>query len=820
MVNDDPGILIERIPDSPLPEESENPYYHNSEPWWRYIFYVIIIAGISLLTVLQFYSAVISPPMTSLSIRMRSSQPDPQDNQVPQSAQAIATSQDNAGDTLLSAPLRYIGSESCVDCHQKEYRDWMGSDHQLAMQKATMSSIGDDHFNGEMFIKDDIVTTFRRRDGKFYIDEKEKDGKKVSYQVSYVFGLHPLQQFVIPMKKGKEQLYTIAWDTEKKAWFDLYPDEKIGAHDELSWKGHQFTWNLACVECHTTNLEKHYEVKSNSYQTTFSEVSVGCEACHGPGSEHVKLANVDPKLWEGDRKMGLTVILKDVPINRIQIDSCAPCHSRRQKIAEGFEPGKRFTDYYAPEFLEDDLYFADGQIKDEVFVYGSFLQSRMFRENVKCSDCHNPHSGRVKLQGNALCIQCHSQTDYDTQLHYHHEAGSAGSECIECHMPERTYMVVDPRRDHSMKIPRPDLSVKFGTPNACNKCHTDKDESAAWAAAEIVEWFGEERPNDANYAVAFALARKNDPAAIPLLEQLMGNETDYGPIVRGTAAQLLGRFISRPGVINILEKSLHDRKPLVRTGVVQALEMASETDRIRLVSPLLGDRSRMVRIQAARLLDSVNVKQLPDNMQSKWVDAIHEYENSLLINADSPDAQLNLGVHYTNRDDNDGAVSAYNHALRIDPDYVPALVNLAMLQYQMGNRDLTETLLRKAISVRPDYADGRFMLGILLAENPQHIDEAIESLAAAVDLDPSRADIHYNLGLVYLSTGQSEAGINQLREALQQQEYAAQYRYTLIKVFINQGNWDEAKSLADEGKRLNPNDPVWDQIIDYINTNR
>ena len=295
----------------------------------------------------------------------------------------------------------------------------------------------------------------------------------------------------LPFSPGLQCL-DIAWDTRRKRWFHLYPDEKFAPDDPLYWTGRYQTWNLMCAECHSTNLRKNYNLKTDSYRTTWAEINVGCQACHGPGAEHVASATTK----ESGTPMPVRFGAGD---SRFQVEQCAVCHSRRRVVAPPDAPGQAFMDHYAPEWLRDDLYFADGQILGEVYVYGSFLQSKMYRQGVRCTDCHNPHSLKLDAEGNRVCTKCHQLTppsefptlkakNYDTPEHHHHAPGSEGARCVNCHMAARTYMVVDPRRDHSFRIPRPDLSVAIGTPNACNGCHQDKD--AQWAAGTIASWNG------------------------------------------------------------------------------------------------------------------------------------------------------------------------------------------------------------------------------------------------------------------------------------------------------------------------------------------
>lgn len=375
----------------------------------------------------------------------------------------------------------YVGSESCKSCHLQQFNQWQGSHHQLAMQHANEKTVLAD-FNNTSFVYFDTTSRFFKKHGRYFVNTEGPDGKLADYEIKYVFGIEPLQQYLIEFPDGHIQSLTIAWDTVKKRWFHLYPDEQIKPGDPLHWTRVYQNWNMMCGECHTTNYKKNYDSDKKTYKTQWSEINVGCEACHGPGSKHVAWAN---KKSNELKNYGFDFSYKTASADQ-QIAACAPCHSRRTSLSTSFQPHQPLLDNFLPSHLRPGLYYPDGQILDEVYVYGSFLQGSMYQAGVRCSDCHNVHTAKLKLTGNKVCTQCHNpngdsrfktliKKDYDNKSHHFHKTNSMGAQCVECHAPERNYMVVDPRRDHSFRIPRPDLSIKYDTPNACNKCHTNKD---------------------------------------------------------------------------------------------------------------------------------------------------------------------------------------------------------------------------------------------------------------------------------------------------------------------------------------------------------
>ncbi|MCB1237299.1 MAG: hypothetical protein KDM91_19705, partial [Verrucomicrobiae bacterium] len=406
----------------------------------------------------------------------------------------------------------HTGAESCRECHPRPFADWLQSDHHRAMQPATPDTVLGD-FGGVEFEHFGHRTRFYRKDDEFRVNTEGPGGERTDYRIDYTFGFYPLQQYLIAFPGGRYQALQICWDSRPageggQRWYHLYPDEEVPPDDVLHWTKLHFNWNYMCADCHSTDLRKNFDADTKTYATAWSEMNVSCEACHGPGSEHIAWAQAraagagspapsdaetaDLAAWlEGK---GLAVTLSEpelgawfvdpatgqpkrtVPLkSTVQVETCARCHAHRQLLETSFVAGQPFHDTHAPSILSAELYEPDGQIKEEVYVYGSFVQSKMFHRGVRCTDCHHPHTMKTLATGNALCVRCHLPAKYDSPAHHFHQPESAGAQCVDCHMPTKNYMVVDARRDHSIRIPRPDLSKKLGTPNACNQCHTDKD---------------------------------------------------------------------------------------------------------------------------------------------------------------------------------------------------------------------------------------------------------------------------------------------------------------------------------------------------------
>jgi len=412
--------------------------------------------------------------------------------------------------SVVDTPAEFAGSTACNQCHQEEADLWRVSHHAQAMDHATAATVLGD-FSDVEFQQFDTTSTFFQRDGGFYVRTDNADGELQDFPIAYTFGVEPLQQYLIEFPGGRLQTLPIAWDSRAseeggQRWFHIYPDEPITSEDVLHWTGREQNWNYMCAECHSTELVKNYELSSDSFDTTWFEINVGCEACHGPASNHIAqaesgafssshglLASLDDAgraVWEMNAETGIAVRSEIRMRTPVQPESCGRCHSRRSVVTTEYEFGKPLLDTHTLSLLDDILYFPDGQIRGEVYVYGSFLQSRMYQAGVSCTDCHEPHSGRLRTGSNPndICATCHLPTRFADSDHHKHQVESVG--CVDCHMPSRDYMVVDGRRDHSFRIPRPDLTVATDSPNACNGCHTD--ETADWAAAAAENWFGQQ----------------------------------------------------------------------------------------------------------------------------------------------------------------------------------------------------------------------------------------------------------------------------------------------------------------------------------------
>lgn len=680
-------------------------------------------------------------------------------------------------------PSEYVGREACAQCHQQQVDLWQGSHHDLAMQHADDKSVLGD-FSDVTFSYAGIDSQFYKKNNKFMVRTDGADGKLHDYEIKYTFGVIPLQQYLIEFEDGRMQALSIAWDSRVEAeggqrWFHLYPDEKITFQDELHWTRVSFNWNGMCAECHSTDLQKKYDSQTDTFATSWSEIDVSCEACHGPASEHVKWSG-KKQGWEKIRNKGLNILFderKDVHWaldpktgnalrsrprdTEKEIEVCAQCHSRRSAISDDYQPGESFSDHYMPRLLDEGMYFSDGQIQDEVYVYGSFLQSKMYHKGVTCSDCHEPHSLQLRQEANGVCLQCHTAEKFDSKKHHFHEMGTRGASCAECHMPPRDYMVVDPRHDHSIRIPRPDLSVSLNTPNACNQCH--QDESPEWAVKQVVQWYGKSPVGHQRFAAALDAGRSGKSNAGKLLAAII-RDVDTPDISRATAVSIITPYLDQTN-IDVLQRGLQDENAMVRLASVSALEGMPQAMLVQLAFPPLNDPVKMVRIEAARLLAPVPVGELEGEQLSIYTNASNDYVDSQEVNADRPEAQLNLGNFYLAKNQLEKAEEAYDKSIELDDTFVPAYINLADL-YRLNKKDaVAEKTLRRAIAVAHDSADANYALGLSLIRQKKN-NEAVGFLRRAAGFDLFNAHYVYVYAVALNSTGKVSLAIKVLQDAL------------------------------------------------------
>ena len=680
-----------------------------------------------------------------------------------------------------ASPPTFVGSHACSGCHPSQFEAWRPSQHALALQEARPGTVLAP-FAGETFTYHEVLSAFRRQGDRFVVRTDGPDGALADFEVKYTFGVAPLQQYLLALPGGRLQALGVAWDTRPKEaggqrWFHLYPNEEIRAGDPLHWTGLQQNWNFMCADCHSTHVVKGYDAATRTYKTSWSEPSVGCEACHGPASKHLRWAALPDTARAAspargfalllDERKGIEWVVDDATAQprrsrpratEREIEVCARCHARRSQLTDAVTADDSFHDGFRAALLMPGLYFPDGQQREEVYDYGSFLQSKMYASGVTCSDCHDPHNQQLRLAGNATCSTCHHPQRYDTAKHHFHPPSTAGAQCASCHMPTRTYMVIDPRHDHSFRVPRPDLAAATGAPDACTACHTKRD--AAWAAAEIAR----RRPNGSKgyqtFGDAFAALEQGRAGAAARVAAIAA-DARFPAIVRASAIRRLVAT-GLPVAADVLAAAASASHPLLRTAAAAA---GASLDPSTLAT-LLADPRRVVRQEAAAILATVPPGTWPASLVGAGTRAMDEYLEAQRHDADRPEAQTNLGTALAARGSVKEADAAFATAIALDRTYVPAYVNLAEV-YRVNGREVdAERVLREATLVCGASGAAHHALGLSLVRQKRYA-EALVALAEACRREPDNVRFGYVYAVALHDTGkvaQAERFLNDLAE--------------------------------------------------------
>ncbi len=681
----------------------------------------------------------------------------------------------------------YVGASTCIECHKEEYASWEGSHHELAMQIANDSTVLGDFNNVEANI-DGVNYFFYKESNQFFIRVKEIDATEKEYKIGYTFGVVPLQQYLVDFDKGRKQVLRVTWDVLKNEWYHQYKGDQIKPDDWLHWTQGAQNWNTMCAECHSTNLEKNYDLDTDSFQTTYAEINVACESCHGPAKNHNEWAANDPT---GENFYILNGLSQDEQINQ-----CASCHARRVKLTATLEPGEKFEDQYMVQNLTNNYYHGDGQIREEDFVLGSFMQSKMYKEGVMCSNCHNPHSLELKFDGNQLCLQCHVPADYDTKSHHFHEENTEAGLCINCHMTGEIYMGNDFRRDHSFRIPRPDQSDEYGTPNACNQCHDDKTNS--WASNVVKEWYGSERA--AYFSDELLLSTHNElkPEERRKLEEFV---VDYNKpdIARATVIENLN--FTTESDYEVLMRVLRDSSAIVKYQALMKFRPLSPEIRTSIAIEHLKDSIKLVRVGAAQLIVGVDENNFNASDKIDRNKSLEELETMLFSSADFSTGRMQLGDYYFQKGDFNKAITHYKMALQKDRLLTPVYSNLATAYSILKDYAKVSETLDEWIEIEPNVGRPHYLRGLLYFET-EKFTEAISELKIAIKLDPNDTRSMYNIATYYYQDNKDlPLAEKYAKDALKIEPENGNYKYLLALIYQNTGRIEQAEKIM---KELNP----------------
>lgn len=701
---------------------------------------------------------------------------------------------------VVTAALPAAGERAadCAGCHQEQTRLWQSSHHAKAMQIAAIASTGQPQSSSanhksstalglsesaDAVLGDFADATARHFDlqGQFSVAggapvmTLSRGTNTSRHVITHTFGVTPLQQYLTLTQSGKTQVLPFAWDSRSltdggQRWITLFPTEDIKPGDRLHWQAPLANWNGMCADCHSTGLKRSYDSATNSFASTFSAVNVACGSCHGddPHSNN-PIAAGSSVGFTARYPLPTSTQLADITegtatASKKTMEICAACHSLRAPLVDGINPTHAYLDQFSPSLLDSTLYFPDGQIRAEVYVWGSFQQSRMHAEGVTCGNCHEPHSQTLKATGNALCGQCHVAAEFDTPDHHQHPAASSGAQCANCHMPARTYMVVDDRRDHSFRVPDLVSSKALGTPDACTSCH--QDQTIDWALASL-------KPSANNQAPQAPQEQRNrsrqlwqnNQAGMPLSAAQFAqiqSAADLPELLRASAISQQARL--RPGApLPNLQALVESPEPLIALAAVQSLQAMPAAERATLLAPLLGHRYRAIRVAAANQLRDVASNKSATN--PALTKALAEADVADATSAWRGEGIMNQALNRERSGDTQGAVAAYRRAIATEPNFAPAYINLTELYRRLGDTAQEQRLYAEALSALPNSAVLRYSyaLHLVRSKNPA---AAAKETQRALASDPQNASAAYLHLLLLDNIGQTQAGVGWLRTQL------------------------------------------------------
>ncbi len=736
----------------------------------------------------------------------------------------------------------YGKSPSCQSCHEEEFKNWRASHHALA-ERAVDLTLDRTAFDPARSIPHGSQQSAARvADGQLQLVTRGLSGTNQPFAIARVIGVDPLRQYLLPASGGRLQASELCFDPKRLEWFNVYGEEDRQPGEWGHWTGRGMNWNFMCATCHNTRLRKNYDSRTDTYATTMAEMAVGCEACHGPMADH--------NAWQAKHpnKSGDPTIRK---ISRPgMFATCGQCHARRAELTGDFQPGENFFDHHhltIPD--ETDTFYPDGQVRDEDYEFTAFLGSKMHTAGVRCVDCHEPHTSKLRVPGNLMCLACHGGVAagvppavepgvppggksvdksrrlenssertgskmppstaggtpaatlgaprIDLATHSHHKPDTAGDLCTDCHMPTTVYMQRHPRHDHGFTVPDPRLTQELGIPNACNRCHTNQ--TPEWSLEAMNKWYGP-RTNELmrTRATAIAKARAGDAAAVPALVKMTAGETNF--FWRAVAANLLQRWAAETNVTAALLRCAGDTNELVRTAAVRGLEPLAQSGVDRVVKTLnarLADPVRSVRVAAAWALHHTL-----DTNSPAGADLLAYLRH----NADQPSSVMQAGVFLLDRGDAVGALELLRRAVSWDPNSAPLYHALAVAASVQGQSAEAVTALQSACRLAPRDAEYRYKLGLALNEVGR-LDEAQAALAEAVKLDPQFARAWYNLGLAYSAQEKIEPALAALLRAESLDARSPQIPYARATILARLGRTDEARRAAQRALELQPGFP-------------
>jgi tetratricopeptide (TPR) repeat protein len=691
-----------------------------------------------------------------------------------------------AGPPAAAEGKGYAGSSSCQECHREFYRMWAPSHHGLAMQPYAMARANLLEQKAPLQIG---TNSYLADVAKGVVLERGPAGER-RFAIEQAMGGKNVYYFLTPLERGRLQVLPAGYDLRRKEWFDVagsamrhfgrQPDEA------LHWTESPFTFNTACFSCHVSQLTNNYQVQTDTYQTSWAEPGINCETCHGPAAEHIRVARQTPKgrPLEDLRLAGL----RKTPPEAMN-SLCGACHARIEPLTSSFAPGDRFFDHFGLATLEQADFYPDGRDLGENFTLTSWRLNPCLKSGqLDCVKCHTA-SGRNRFPGeqaDAACLPCHQEKVNNAAAHSRHKAGTEGARCVACHIPTTEFARMR-RSDHSFRPPMPAATLAFGSPNACNLCHTNQ--TAAWADRQVRQWHPPDYQAPTLLRAGWiAAARKHDWSRLPDIVRYLaspGREEVW-------AASLLELLAGceEEAKWDGVKPCLKDPSPLVRAAAAQVLGQGLRPEFIPLLVAAAGDDFRLVRLRAAAALAGAPQEMIAGAGQPAVTKATEELLASFLARPDASSSYYNLGNFRFERHEYNAAIEAFATASRLQPRDISPLVNISIAYNLTGQNPKAESSLRQALRLDPTNAVIHLNLGMLLAEM-ERPPEAEAAFRAAFNCDPRSAPAAFNLG-VLLAEARPEEALAWCRRAAELRPQETKYVYTLAFYQHRQGKAAEA----------------------------
>ena len=701
---------------------------------------------------------------------------------------------------------QFVGSKTCHDCHANFYELWSSSRHGLAMQPYSAAF-------AQKELKPQVAEitigkqSYRAEIGPRQGWVRETGGnQETRYPIAHVMGGKNTYYFLTQMPRGRLQVLPVAYDVQKQTWYDTaasgvrhFPDRR--QHDEaLPWTDRLFTFNTTCFDCHVSQLATNYDLKTDTYHTTWREAGISCESCHGPGGEHTRAMEAGVKGHTSkDIKIIRTLEFSHARMN----DMCATCHAKLVPLSTDFIAGEKFYDHYDLITLEHQDFYPDGRDLGENYTFTSWSMSPCLKSGkLDCNHCHTP-SGRPRFEGrqsNQSCLPCHAAIVANSTAHSHHKADGAGNSCIACHMPMSRFAAMG-RTDHSMRSPTPATTIAYKSPNACNQCHADHD--ALWADQWVRKWYPRDYQAEPLRRAALLNAARN--GQWQRLPEMLADARDQrlDEIYRNSLVRLL-RGCADARKWPVLIAALDDASPLVRASTAAALEGHLSNESLAALLHAADDPVRLVRIRVAAALAPLPPERIADAAARQVLQrATVEFKQAMAARPDDWASYANLGGYHMESGDFAAAVAAYETALKLEPRMVGVMVSISMAYSNLNQNEKAEAWLRRALKAEPDNAAANFNLGLLLAE-AERFDEAENALRAALKSDPQLAPAAYNLAVIRGSKKDWAEAVQWSRKAHDLQPEELKYTHTLAFYLTAKGEFEAATALLQKAIKENP----------------